>query len=30
VLNDPVFKSLLDNPQFQKLLQQDQELPPHA
>ncbi len=30
VLNDPVFKSLLDNPQFQKLLQQDQDLPPHA
>jgi len=29
VLNDPVFKSLLDNPQFHKLLQQDKDQPPH-
>tara|TARA_R110001583_G_scaffold171120_3_gene324628 strand:- start:5934 stop:6818 length:885 start_codon:yes stop_codon:yes gene_type:complete len=28
VINDPVFKSLLDNPQFQKLLQTDQDIPP--
>lgn len=25
VIKDPIFRSLLDNPQFQKLLQQDQE-----
>lgn len=27
VINDPVFKSLLDNPQFQQLLQTDQDTP---
>lgn len=28
VLKDPIFSSLLDNPQFQKLVQADHELPP--
>jgi tetratricopeptide (TPR) repeat protein len=30
VLKDPAFESLLDNPQFQKLVQQDPEIPPQS